>query len=219
MRFQDRTDAGRQLAARLTAYANRDDVVVLALPRGGVPVAVEVARGLRAPLDVLLVRKLGVPGHPELAMGAIATGGVQVLSEELIAELHIPRKLVEDVAARERRELDRRERLYRGNRPMPLLRDRTVIVVDDGLATGSTMEAAIAALRHQQSSRIVVAAPVGAVETCHRLKKIADEVVCVTTPEPFDAVGLWYKRFDQVSDEEVVGFSCTTSPGGLPYSM
>jgi putative phosphoribosyl transferase len=204
MRFLDRTDAGRQLAARLTAYANREDVVVLALPRGGVPVAVEVARALAAPLDVLVVRKLGVPGHPELAMGAIAAGDVRVLSEDLIADLDIPRALVEEVAVRERLELERRNRLYRGDRPMPVLTDRTVIVIDDGLATGSTMEAAVSAVRQHRPSRIIVAAPVGAPETCRRLKPVADEVVCAQTPTLFDAVGLWYERFDQVSDEEVV---------------
>jgi putative phosphoribosyl transferase len=204
MRFLDRTDAGRQLAARLTAYANREDVVVLALPRGGVPVAVEVARALAAPLDVLVVRKLGVPGHPELAMGAIAAGDVRVLSLDLIADLDIPRALVEEVAVRERLELERRNRLYRGDRPMPVLTDRTVIVIDDGLATGSTMEAAVSAVRQHRPSRIIVAAPVGAPETCRRLKPVADEVVCAQTPTLFDAVGLWYERFDQVSDEEVV---------------
>ena len=204
MRFRDRPDAGRHLAARLRTYAGRRDLVVLALPRGGVPVAVEVARELGAPLDIILVRKLGVPGHPELAMGAIAAGGVRILSEELIAELGIPRPLVEQVVVRERLELERRERTYRGDRPMPNLRDRTVIVIDDGLATGSTMEAAVAALRIHTPGRIVVAAPVGAPETCHRLQHVAEEVVCAETPTPFRAVGSWYERFDQVTDEEVV---------------
>src|SRR5438477_7875466 len=197
MRFRDRDDAGHFLAERLTAYAGRHDVVVLGLPRGGVPVAFEVAQELDLPLDVFLVRKLGVPGHPELAMGAIAAGGVKVLSEDLISELGIPRALVEQVAVRERLELDRRERTYRGDRPMPVLRDRTVIVIDDGLATGSTMEAAVAALRVHKPARIVVAAPVGAPDTCHRLQQMADEVVCAETPTPFSAVGLWYERFDQ----------------------
>jgi predicted phosphoribosyltransferase len=204
MRFHDRTDAGRQLATWLTAYANRDDVVVLALPRGGIPVAVEVAQALNAPLDVFVVRKLGVPGHPELAMGAIAAGGVLVLSDDLIEHLDIPRTLVEQVAVRERLELERRDRLYRGDRPMPVLTGRTVIVIDDGLATGSTMEAAVSALRQHKPSRIIVAVPVGAPETCLRLKPVADDVVCAQTPTPFDAVGLWYERFDQVSDEEVI---------------
>ena len=216
MRFRDRTDAGQRLAARLPTYAGRRDVVVLALPRGGVPIAVEVARELGAPLDMMLVRKLGVPGHSELAMGAIAAGGVRILSEDLIAELGIPRPLVEQVVVRERLELDRRERAYRGDRPMPNLRDRTVIVIDDGLATGSTMEAAVAALRIQEPARIVVAVPVGAAETCHRLQQVADEVVCVETPTPFNAVGLWYERFDQVSDDEVISLLRSTAGTAAP---
>lgn len=203
MLFEDRADAGRQLAGRLTAYAGRSDVIVLALPRGGVPVAFEVARKLAAPLDVFLVRKLGVPGHPELAMGAIAEGGVEVVSEDVIDELGIPRVLVRQVAARERLELDRRDHLYRGGRRQPLLRDRTVVLVDDGLATGATMKAAILALRQHQPARVVVAAPVGATETCDRLRRLADEVVCLATPDPFHAVGLWYRKFGQTSDEEV----------------
>ena len=204
MRFRDRVDAGRQLGARLQTFANRHDVVVLALPRGGVPVAAEVARALAAPLDVFLVRKLGVPGHPELAMGAIASGGVRVLSEDLIGELGIPRAAVEQVAVREHLELERRDRLYRGDRRMPMLRDKTVIVIDDGLATGASMEAAVAALRTYEPSRIVVAVPVGATESCQRLATVADEVVCLITPEPFQAVGLWYDRFDQTTDGEVL---------------
>ena len=220
MRFRDRTDAGQRLAARLPTYAGRRDVVVLALPRGGVPIAVEVARELGAPLDIMLVRKLGVPGHSELAMGAIAAGGVRILSEDLIAELGIPRPLVEQAVVRERLELDRRERAYRGDRPMPNLRDRTVIVIDDGLATGSTMEAAVAALRIQEPARIVVAVPVGAAETCHRLQQVADEVVCVETPTPFNAVGLWYERFDQVSDQDVIDLLRSTPSGYVnsPFS-
>ena len=204
MRFHDRADAGWKLASRLTSFANRHDVVVLALPRGGVPVAFEVARALKAPLDVFLVRKLGVPGHPELAMGAIASGGVRVLSEDLIDELGIPRAAVEQVAVRERLELERRERLYRGDRRLPMLRDRTIILIDDGLATGSTMEAAIAAVKQYQPARVVVASPVGAPETCHRLHALADDVICLDTPDQFQAVGLWYERFDQTSDEEVI---------------
>jgi putative phosphoribosyl transferase len=204
MRFHDRTHAGQQLASLLTVHADRDAVVVLALPRGGVPVAAEVARALGAPLDVFVVRKLGVPGHPELAMGAIATGGVQVLNDDVIDELAIPRALVEQATVRERLELERRDRLYRCDRPMPVLTSRTVIVVDDGLATGSTMEAAVSALRQHKPSRIVVAVPVGAPEACLRLKSVADEVVCALTPRPFDAVGRWYERFDQVSDEDVI---------------
>jgi putative phosphoribosyl transferase len=204
MRFHDRTDAGRQLASLLTIDADRDAVVVLALPRGGVPVAVEVARALGAPLDVFVVRKLGVPGHPELAMGAIATGGVQVLNGDVIDELDIPRALVEQATVRERLELERRDRLYRRDRPMPVLTSRTVIVIDDGLATGSTMEAAVSALRPQNPSRIIVAVPVGAPEACRRLRRVADDVVCAHTPTPFDAVGRWYERFDQVGDDEVI---------------
>jgi predicted phosphoribosyltransferase len=204
MHFRDRADGGRQLAERLNAYAGRDDVIVLALPRGGVPVGFEVARELQARLDVFLVRKLGVPGHPELAMGAIASGGVRVLSEDLIDELAIPRAIVENVAAREQLELERRDRAYRGERPLPTLRDRTVILVDDGLATGATMEAAVRAARMHAPARIVVAVPVGAAETCANLRRTADEVVCVATPEPFRAVGLWYDRFDQTTDEEVI---------------
>ena len=203
MRFRNRTDAGQQLGARLTQYAGRSDVLVLGLPRGGIPVAHEVATRLDAPLDIFLVRKLGVPGHPELAMGAIATGGVEVLSRDLIADLRIPQTLVEQVAVRERLELERRDALYRAGRRPPLVRDRTVIVVDDGLATGSTMEAAILALRQHAPARVVVAVPVGARETCERLRRIADEVVCVQNPEPFSAVGLWYEDFAQTTDEEV----------------
>jgi len=203
MRFQDRIHAGQLLGARLDPFAGKPDVVVLGLPRGGIPVANEVAARLKAPLDVFLVRKLGVPGHPELAMGAIAEGGIQVLSRELIRDLAIPQPLVERVAVRERLELDRRDVLYRGGRPAVAVRDRTVIIVDDGLATGSTMQAAILALRQQKPARIIVAVPVGARETCEALSRSADEVVCVATPEPFNAVGLWYEDFAQTSDEEV----------------
>ncbi len=203
MRFQNRVDAGQRLAGRLTAYGGRSDVIVLGLPRGGMPVAREVAARLKAPLDVFLVRKLGVPGHPELAMGAIAAGGIEVLSRDLIQDLGIPYALVQQVAVRERLELDRRDVLYRGSRRPPDVRDRTVILVDDGLATGSTMQAAILALRQQAPARIVVAAPVGALETCDHLRRLADEVVCLSTPEPFRAVGLWYDEFSQTTDEEV----------------
>jgi erythromycin esterase-like protein/adenine/guanine phosphoribosyltransferase-like PRPP-binding protein len=203
MRFEDRTDAGRRLGEALAAFAHRPGVIVLGLPRGGVPVAFEVARRLGAPLDVFLVRKLGVPGQPELAMGAIAEGGVEVLSDDLIAELGVPPALVQQVAVRERLELDRRDQLYRRGRPRPPLRDRTVILVDDGLATGSTMQAAVVALRTLGPARIVVAAPVGARDTCARLRKYADEVACLATPEPFQAVGLWYGEFSQTTDDEV----------------
>jgi predicted phosphoribosyltransferase len=202
MRFLDRVDAGRRLAEPLLAYAGRPDVVVLALPRGGVPVAYEVARELRVPLDVFLVRKLGVPGHPELAMGAIAEGGVEVLSDDLIHDLRIPQKIVQQVAVRERMELDRRDAMYRDGRSFPAIRGRVVILVDDGLATGSTMQAAVTALRRLEPARIVVAAPVGVRETCERMRRFADEVVCLTTPEPFQAVGLWYEEFTQTTDDE-----------------
>ena len=202
-RFRDRRDAGRLLAAELSAYAHRPDVIVLALPRGGVPVAYEAARVLGAPLDVFVVRKLGVPGHDELAMGAVASGGVRVLNEAIVKGLHIPDDLIEQVTAREMGELQRRELLYRGGRPPPDLRGRTLILVDDGLATGATMQAAIAALRRRQPAKIVVAVPVAARETCAALRKEADEVICAATPEPFLAVGYWYQDFSQTSDEEV----------------
>jgi erythromycin esterase-like protein/predicted phosphoribosyltransferase len=201
--FKNRADAGRQLAGRLSQYAGRSDVVVLALPRGGVPVAAEVAARLSAPLDVFLVRKLGVPGHPELARGAIAEGGVMVISSDIVAELGIPRAAIEQVGARERLELDRRDTLYRGGRIRPSVRDRTVILIDDGLATGATMEAAVMALREHNPARIVVAAPVGARESCERLGRVADEVICAMVPASFMAVGQWYRNFEQTSDEEV----------------
>ena len=202
-RFRDRSEAGRLLAGQLIAYANRPDVLVLALPRGGVPVAYEVARALGAPLDLFLVRKLGVPGYEELAMGAVATGGERVLNDDVVAGLRIPDYVIEAVAASEQQELARRERLYRGERPPPDIRGRTVILVDDGLATGATMLAAIKALRQQRPARIVVAVPTGSPETCEQLKKEADDVICATTPEPFHAVGLWYEEFSQTTDEEV----------------
>ena len=203
MLFNDRIDAGRQLARRLSAYAGRSDVIVVALPRGGVPVAAEVARELGAPFDLFIVRKLGVPTHPELAMGAIAEGGVEVLSDDLIRDLGIPAAMVQQVAVRERLELDRRDVLYRQGRPRPIIKGQTVIVVDDGLATGSSMQAAVQALRQLEPARVVVAVPVGARDTCERLRHVADEVVCAATPEPFQAVGLWYRQFAQTSDDEV----------------
>jgi len=201
--FHDRPDAGRQLAEQLREYATRDDIVVLGLPRGGVPVAYEVASRLGAPLDIFLVRKLGVPGHAELAMGAIAPGGVQVLNFDLIDELAIPLASVDAVAASERQELERRDRIFRGGRPLPELKGKTVILVDDGLATGATMEAAVTALRRMEPAQIMVAVPVGARETCERLARIADHVVCLATPAPFNAVGQWYEDFAQTTDEEV----------------
>jgi erythromycin esterase-like protein/predicted phosphoribosyltransferase len=218
MPFADRADAGRQLAQRLTTYAHRHDVVVLALPRGGVPVGFHVARGLGVPLDVFVVRKLGVPSHPELAMGAIASGGVRVLSEDLIDELGIPPAAVEQVSARERLELERREILYRGNRTLPPIEQRTVILVDDGVATGASMEAAVVTMRQLRPAAVVVASPVGAVESCGRLRRVADAVVCLETPEPFQAVGLWYRQFDQTTDHEVVDLLRRSSafPGSPP---
>lgn len=203
MLFRDRKEAGRLLARKLTTYADRPDVIVLALPRGGVPVAFEVARALHVPLDVFLVRKLGVPGHEELAMGAMASGGVLVLNAEVVRALRIPNDIVDKVVAKERQELERRERSYRGDRPAPDVRGRTIILIDDGLATGSTMRAAIAALRQQGPARIVVAVPVGAPETCAEFQDEADEAICAVTPEPFYAVGVWYRDFSQTTDEEV----------------
>ncbi|MGZ3328882.1 MAG: erythromycin esterase family protein, partial [Xanthobacteraceae bacterium] len=201
--FRDRRDAGRLLAEKLAAYANRSDALVLALPRGGVPVAYEVARALGAPLDVFVVRKLGVPGYEELAMGAVATGGVRVLNDQLVERLGIPEQMIDAVAARELQELARRERRYRGGRPPPDVRGRTVILVDDGLATGATMHAAIEALRQQKPTRIVVAVPTASPETCEEMKTKADDVICAITPEPFQAVGRWYQDFSQTTDEEV----------------
>jgi len=201
--YADRRAAGLELAARLSAYRSRDDVVVLALPRGGVPVAHEVARELEAPLDVFLVRKLGVPGHAELAMGAIASGGVRVLNDDVVGWYGLDANAIEAVAAREQVELERREREYReGYLPIDL-RNRTVVLVDDGLATGSTMKAAVQAVREHAPAGIVVAVPVGARETCHALGRVADEVICARMPEPFSAVGLWYRDFSQTTDEEV----------------
>jgi len=201
--FLDRHEAGRVLASHLRSHANRDDVVVLALPRGGVPVAYEVAAALNAPLDVFLVRKLGTPGHRELAMGAIASGGVRVLNDDVVRWYGIPESAIESVAREEAAELERREREYRRDRPAPDLANHIVIVVDDGLATGSTMRAAAQAVRMLGPSRVVVAVPVGAPQTCSEIAAVADEVVCARMPEPFSAVGQWYLDFDQTTDEEV----------------
>ena len=203
MLFKDRVTAGRLLAGKLGKYADRSDVVVLALPRGGVPVGFEVAQALHAPLDLFLVRKLGMPGQEELAMGAIASGGVRVLNEDVVDALRIPQEVIDAVAAEEEQELKRREREYRGDRPPPQVRGRVVILIDDGLATGSTMRAAVAALRKQRPARIVVAVPVGAAETCAEMQGEADDVVCARTPTPFYAVGQWYNDFSQTTDEEV----------------
>jgi predicted phosphoribosyltransferase len=201
--FHDRSEAGRVLAEYLSAYAHRPDVLVLALPRGGVPVAFEVARALDAPLDVFLVRKLGVPGHEELAMGAIATGGMRVLNDEVLRGAGIPSQIVDTVATREQRELERRERAYRDGRPAPTVAGRTVILVDDGLATGATMRAAVAALRLQTPARIVVAVPVAAPQTRDEFRSEVDEIVCALTPDPFWAVGFWYEEFSATTDDEV----------------
>jgi predicted phosphoribosyltransferase len=201
--FRDRHDAGVQLATELAPYANDPTVLVLGLPRGGVPVAYEVACGLKAPLDVFVVRKLGVPGHRELAMGAIASGGVRVLNSDVIESLQISEPIIDAVARHEQQELERQQRAYRDDIPFPVLAGRTVIIVDDGLATGSTMRAAVRALRQSGPARIVVAVPVGAAETCRSLRDEADEVVCATVPQDFHAVSLWYDEFSQTTDEEV----------------
>src|SRR5207253_1402350 len=201
--FQDRADAGRQLAEQLLSYAGRDDVIVLALPRGGVPVAFAVAQRLGVPLDVFIVRKLGVPFHEELAMGAIASGGVRVLNEDVVQYLGLSDEDIDPVAQKELEELNRRERAYRHGRPPMELRGRIVILVDDGLATGSTMRAAVAAVRSLEPERVIVAVPVAAQESCATLKEDADEVFCLRTPDNFQAVGLWYRDFGQTSDDEV----------------
>lgn len=201
--FHDRTQAGRMLASRLTAYAGRNDVLVLALPRGGVPVAYEVARALDAPLDVYVVRKLGVPGQEELALGAIASGGVRVLNRDVVRALHIGEAEIDAIAAREQIELDRREKLYRGDRQLPNVAERTVILVDDGLATGATMRAAVQALRQLGPDKLVVAVPTGAPETCADLEREVDDLVCLISPEPFYGVGFWYDHFAQTPDAEV----------------
>jgi putative phosphoribosyl transferase len=203
MLFFDRSDAGRKLAAALAQYAGRSDVLVLGLPRGGVPVAFEVAQALRAPLEVFIVRKLGVPSQPELAMGAVATGGVLVLNDEVVRQLDIPRSVIDRVVAAEQLEIERRERRYREGRPAPELAGRIVILIDDGLATGSTMRAAVCAVNTQKPARVIVAVPVAAAATCDVLRRDADEVICPATPEPFFAVGQWYRDFEQTTDEEV----------------
>lgn len=201
--FVDRTEAGKLLAAQLTRYAGRRDSIVLALPRGGAPVAFEIAQALGAPLDVFVVRKLGVPGHEELAMGAIATGGVMILNSDVVRYLSVPQRVIDAVARQEEQELERRERLYRGSRPAPEVGGLTAILVDDGLATGSTMRAAIAALKKLKPGRIVVAVPVAPPSAVDEIKKEVDEVVCVFTPEHFDGVGRWYGDFSQTTDDEV----------------
>jgi predicted phosphoribosyltransferase len=201
--FRNRAAAGRELALHLSRFAENPGVLVLALPRGGVPVGAEVARALDAPLDIFVVRKLGVPGHEELAMGAIGSGGVRVLNDDVTAMLRIPPAVIEAAAVKEMKEIERRERLYRGNRPPPDVHGRTVILVDDGLATGSTMRAAVRSLRELGPRWIAVAVPTGSAQTCDELRAEADEVICATTPDPFYAVGEWYEDFIQTTDNEV----------------
>lgn len=203
MIFEDRAQAGRRLAEHLIRYAERRDVVALGLPRGGVVVAYEIAQALKVPLDVFVVRKLGVPGQEELAMGAIATGGYRYLNQEVIRALEISKEVVDSVTAREEEELKRRERIYHGGRRPVEVRGKSVILVDDGLATGSTMRAAIMALRPRRPARIVVAVPVGSVEACADMRRVADEVVCLSEPDPFYGVGVWYQDFSQATDEQV----------------
>jgi putative phosphoribosyl transferase len=212
MKFRNREQAGQLLADKLMAYANRTDVLILALPRGGVPVAFEVAQALNAPLDIFVVRKLGLPGHEELAMGALASGNVRVLNDDVVNRMHIPEKVINAVAAQEQRELERRERLYRNDRPPFSVQGRTVILIDDGLATGSTMRAAVAALRRQNPAALVVAVPVAAPETCQEFKSEVDEIICAYTPEPFYAVGLWYEDFSQTGDDEVRDLLARAAP-------
>jgi putative phosphoribosyl transferase len=202
-RFRDRTEAGQLLAQRLSKYVGRDDVVVLALPRGGVPVAAEIAKAIHAPLDVFLVRKIGVPGHEELAMGAVATGNVRVLHADLVHALQISESVIESATAKELQELARREGLYRAYPSAPDVRGKTVVLVDDGLATGATMHAAVAALKQHEPAHIVIAVPVAPSETCDEFRAEVDEVVCAETPESFEAVGLWFENFAQLTDDDV----------------
>ncbi len=201
--FRDRKEAGKLLAAELAAYANKQDVIVLALPRGGVPVGFEIAQALHVPLDVIVVRKLGVPGQEELAMGAIATGGICILNKDVVQFLNIPDEVIDEITAQELQELERREHLFRGERPAYDVGGRTVILVDDGIATGATMHAAVAAIKQRQPTRIIIAVPTAAPSTCDEFAAEVDELVCVIRPEPFIAVGYWYRQFSQTSDEEV----------------
>jgi predicted phosphoribosyltransferase len=214
--FRDRIDAGQQLARKLTKYAHRPDVIVLALPRGGVPVGYEVARALHVPLDVFVVRKLGVPGHEELAMGAIASGGVRVLNDDVVGALGISAETVDAVAARESRELERRERAFRAGRAPPAVAGRTVLLVDDGIATGATMGAAIEALRHLQAGRVVIAVPTAALASVEAMREKVDEVVALMTPADFFGVGQWYADFSQTSDQEVCDLLAAQPTGAAP---
>lgn len=202
-KFHDRTEAGKLLAAQLTEYAHRADVLVLGLPRGGVPVAYEVAQVLDAPLDVCLVRKLGVPAHKELAMGAISTGGVRIINENVVDWLSISQQTIDAVAARETLELQRRNWVYRGDRPLPNVSNHTIILVDDGIATGATIKAAIATIKHQQPRELILAIPVAGISTCQELASEVNKVVCVLMPENLYAIGMWYENFAQTTDAEV----------------
>lgn len=210
--YANRREAGADLAQRLGAYDRRSDVIVLGLPRGGVPVAAEVARHLHAPLDVFIVRKLGLPGHRELAMGAIASGGVRILNTDVMSLVPVPPAAIEAVVAEETRELARRERLYRGTRPPLALKDQVVVLVDDGLATGSSMMAAVQAVRQHEPRRVVVAVPVGSAEACDKLERMADEMVCARTPRYFSAVGQWYLDFSDTEDDEVQALLARPAP-------
>jgi len=201
--FKDRVDAGKKLAKELSKYANRSDVLILALPRGGVPVAFEVAKELNVEMDIFIVRKLGVPGNEELAMGAIASDDIRVLNEDVVSSFHIPDRIIAVVAANELREIERRERAYRKNRPKPEIEGKTVILIDDGLATGATMRAAVEAIKSKSPAKIIVAVPTAAADTCLFFKEKVDEIICVATPEPFYGVGAWYGDFSQTTDEEV----------------
>ena len=203
MIFRDRTEAGQVLASKLTKYLDQVNTVILALPRGGVPVAYEIGKELGLPVDIFVVRKLGVPGYEELAMGAIASGGVRHINRDVVDQLRIDSDTIEAASRREQKEIERREELYRGQRPPVDVRDKTVILVDDGLATGSTMRAAIAALRQHRPARIIVAVPAAAPQTCSEIAAEVDEIICAATPEPFYAVGQWYREFSQTTDEEV----------------
>lgn len=201
--FKDRLDAGKKLANELSKYANRSDILILALPRGGVPVAFEVAKELNAKMDVFVVRKLGIPGNEELAMGAIASDNIIMLNEDIVRSFQISKQVIDAVAARELKELERRERIYRGKRPKPNISGSTVILIDDGLATGATMSAAASAVKTKNPTKIVIAVPTGAPDTCKFFEEKVDEVICVATPEPFYSVGAWYEDFSQTTDEEV----------------
>jgi putative phosphoribosyl transferase len=204
--FKDRLDAGRKLAKKLSKYANRSDILILGLPRGGVPVAFEVAKELNVKMDVFVVRKLGVPGNEELAMGAIASDNIIVLNEDVVRSFQISKQVIDAVAARELRELERRERIFRGKRPKPNISGSTVILIDDGLATGATMSAAVSAVKTRNPTKIVIAVPTGAPDTCRSFEGKVDEIICVATPEPFYGVGAWYEDFSQTTDEEVCEF-------------